>query len=50
LARLKKQTTDLTLCIIRQLLQPVGGNVLLNNAVGPSLTGFDLSAQQSCEK
>ena len=45
--RLGKQATDLTLSVIRQLLQPVGGNVLLDNAVCPSLTGFDLNAQQS---
>ena len=42
--------TDLKFCIVRQLLQPMSGNVLLNNAVGPPLAGFDVSAQQSCEK
>jgi hypothetical protein len=45
LARLDEQATDLSLCIIRQLLQPVGSNVLLDNAVSPSLIGFGVSAQ-----
>jgi hypothetical protein len=35
----------LTLGIIRQVLQPVVGNVCLNDAAGPSLTGFEVSAQ-----
>ena len=29
---------------------PVDGKVLLDHAVRVSLTGFDLSTQQSCEK
>jgi hypothetical protein len=45
LARLHKQTADLSLCIVRQLLQPVGSNVLFNNAVSPSLIGFGEGAQ-----
>jgi len=50
LARFSEQATDLTLGIVRQFLQAVGVNVGLNNAASPSLTGFDVSAQQSCEK
>jgi hypothetical protein len=45
LARLDEQAADLPLCIIRQLLQPVGSNILLDNAVGPSLIGFSIRAQ-----
>jgi hypothetical protein len=50
LARLDEQATDLTLGIIRQLLQPVGSDVLLDNAVSPPLIRFNVSAQQSYEK
>jgi hypothetical protein len=35
----------LTLGIVRQLLQPVGSNVLLDDAISPSLIRFDASAQ-----
>ena len=45
----ENQTLDLTLCIIRQFIA-VDDKILLNHTVGMSLTGFDLSAQQSCEK
>jgi hypothetical protein len=44
-----KQLLDLTLGVIG-LLDAVGGKVMLNHAVSPSLTGFDLSAQQSGKK
>jgi hypothetical protein len=40
----------LALGIIRQVLQPVVGNVRLDDAAGLSLTGFEVSTQQSCEK
>jgi hypothetical protein len=50
LARFIKQAPNSTLGIVRQFLQPVDGNVLLNRAVGPALTRLDLDAQQSCEK
>jgi hypothetical protein len=40
----------LTLRIICQFVEPVGGKVLLNHAVSLSLTGVDLNAQQSNEK
>jgi hypothetical protein len=40
----------LTLGIVRQVLQPVVGNVRFNNAASLSLTGFEVSTQQSCEK
>jgi hypothetical protein len=40
----------LTLCVIRQFVEPVGGKILLNHAVRASLTGCDLNAQQSNEK
>jgi hypothetical protein len=43
----KEQTLDLTLCVIGQFIQPVPGNVFLNHAVSPSLTGFVINAQQS---
>jgi len=39
----------LTLCVVSQF-GAVGGKVLRNQAVGPSLTGFDLNAQQSGKK
>jgi len=45
LARPDEQATDLTLGIIRQLLQPVGSNVLRDNAISPSLIGFGVGAQ-----
>jgi hypothetical protein len=44
MACFRKQTRNLTLCIVLALLQAVGGNVLLNRAVSPLLTGFDLNA------
>jgi len=49
-ARLDEQATDLTLGIIREPLQPVGSNILLDDAVSPPLIGFGVRAQQSCEK
>jgi hypothetical protein len=45
LARSGEQAADLTLGIVRQVLQPVVGNVSLNNAASPSFTGLDVSAQ-----
>jgi hypothetical protein len=39
----------LTLGVIG-LLGAVGGKVLFNQTVSPSLTGFDLNAQQSRKK
>jgi len=45
LARLDEQAADLSLRVVRQLLQPVGSNVLLDNAVSPSLIGFGVRAQ-----
>jgi hypothetical protein len=39
----------LTLCVVR-LFGAVGGKVLLDQAVSPSLTGLDLNAQQSRKK
>jgi len=50
LARFGEQSANLTLGIVREFLQPVSGNVRLDDAASPSLTGFDVSAQQSCEK
>jgi hypothetical protein len=50
LARFSEQAANLTLGIVGQFLQPVGGNIRLGNAVRVSLTGFDVRAQQSCEK
>jgi hypothetical protein len=44
LDRFCEQATNLTLGIVGQFLQPVGGNVRLGNTVRPSLTGFDVSA------
>jgi hypothetical protein len=32
-----QETLDLALAIIRQLVQPAAGNVLLNHAIGSSL-------------
>jgi hypothetical protein len=49
LARLKKQTLDLTLSVVRRFIA-VDDKVSLNHAVRVSLTGLDLNAQQSCEK
>ena len=46
----EKQTLDLTLRIICQFVEPVGGKVLLNHAISLALTGFDLNAQQSNKK
>jgi hypothetical protein len=45
LARLDDQATDLTLRIVRQLLQSVGGNVGLDNAVSPPLIRFSIRTQ-----
>jgi hypothetical protein len=45
LAPLDDQPTDLTLRIIRKLLQSMGSNVLLDNAASPSLIGFGVRAQ-----
>ena len=45
IAILGEQAADLTFSVIRQLLQPVGSDILLDNAVGPSLPGFDLNTQ-----
>jgi hypothetical protein len=50
LARPGEQASDLTLGIVGQVLQPVVGNVCVNNAAGLSFAGFDVRAQQSCEK
>jgi hypothetical protein len=50
LASFSEQAANLALCIVRQVLQPVVGNVPLDNAASPSLTGFDVSTQQSYEK
>jgi hypothetical protein len=49
MVRFKKHTLDLTLCVIRQF-GTVDGKVLRNQAVSPSLTRFDLNAQQSRKK
>jgi hypothetical protein len=49
LAPLENQTLDLTLSVIRPFIA-VDGKVLLNHAIRVPLTGFDLNAQQSCEK
>ena len=46
---LENQALDLTLCVIRHLAA-VDDKILLNHTVRMSLTGFDMSAQQSCEK
>jgi hypothetical protein len=35
----------LTLGIVRQVLQPVVGNVALNKAAGPSFIGLEVGAQ-----
>jgi hypothetical protein len=48
-ARLEKQALDLTLCIIRHFAA-VDDKITRNHAIRMSLTGFDLGAQQSCEK
>jgi hypothetical protein len=48
-ACLEKQALDLTLRVIRQFAA-VNDKILRNHAVGMSLTGFDMSAQQSCEE
>jgi hypothetical protein len=45
----EKQTLDLTLCVIRHFAA-VNDKILLNHTVRMALTGFDMSAQQSCEK
>jgi hypothetical protein len=49
LATFENQTLDLTLCVIRQLTA-VGDKILRDHTISVSLTGLDLSAQQSCEK
>jgi hypothetical protein len=49
LATFEKQALDLTLYVIRHFAA-VGDKILRNHAVRMSLTGFDMSAQQSCEK
>jgi hypothetical protein len=48
-ACLEKQTLDLTLRVIRQFAA-VNDKILLDHAISMSLTGFDMSAQQSFEK
>jgi hypothetical protein len=48
-ATFENQTLDLTLCIVGQFT-PVDDKILLNHTIRVSLTGFDLRAQQSCEK
>jgi hypothetical protein len=45
----ENQTLDLTLGVIRHLAS-VGDKILPNHPISVSLTSFDLSAQQSCEK
>ena len=48
-ACLEKQALDLTLRVICHLAA-VDDKILLDHTISVSLTGFDLSAQQSCEK
>jgi hypothetical protein len=48
-ATFENQALDLTLCVIRHLA-PVDDKIVLDHTIRVSLTGFDLSAQQSCEK
>jgi hypothetical protein len=45
----ENQALDLTLCVIRHLAS-VDDKILRDHAIRVSLTRFDLSAQQSCEK
>ena len=45
----ENQTLDLTLCVIRHLAA-VDDKILLDHTIRMPLTGFDMSAQQSCEK
>jgi hypothetical protein len=45
----ENQPFDLTLCVIRHLAT-MGDKVLRDHTIGVPLTGFDLSAQQTCEK
>jgi hypothetical protein len=48
-ATLENQTLDLTLCIVGQFT-PVIDKILLDHTISVSLTGCQVSAQQSCEK
>jgi hypothetical protein len=45
----ENQTLDLTFCIVGQFAAVID-KVLRSDAIRMPLTGFDLSAQQSCEK
>jgi hypothetical protein len=45
----ENQTLDVTLCVIRHLAS-VDDEILLDHAISMSLTGFDMSAQQSRKK
>jgi hypothetical protein len=45
----ENQTLDVTLCVIRHFAS-VDDKILLDHTISVSLTGFDLSAQQSCEE
>jgi hypothetical protein len=50
MARPENQSTNLALGIVREFLQPVGRNVRLDDSISPSLAGFEIGTQQSCEK
>jgi hypothetical protein len=45
LARPGEQAANLTLGIVREFVQPVVGNVRLDNAISASLGGFEVDAQ-----
>jgi hypothetical protein len=45
----ENQALDFTLCVIRHFAA-VDDKILRNHTIRMSLTGFDMSAQQSCEK
>jgi hypothetical protein len=48
-AAFENQALDVTLCVIRHFAA-VDDKILRNHTVRMSLTGFDMSAQQSCKK